>query len=846
MKICDLLAHHNCITPLTPVRINSYCLITTLISLFFSLPASAALKKATESPVYDDWIATPDRPGVCHGYYLEQPIPNQSLSYSGSLPITITSEQAQFTAEGNSILTGHVHLIDGTRQVFSDTATVHRDPHKAKPIDLIRANGHVKITEPGLRVDGTQAEVLPEQDTDTIENANFRIYERHVRGEANHITIHNKNRMILKNATYTTCNPFQNIWFLKAKNVDLNKKTGRGRARHARLYLKNIPIFYTPYIDFPIDDRRQTGFLYPTFGVTNRSGVELGTPFYWNLAPNYDATLTPRVYSKRGLELQGQFRYLLPGSHGEFEGSILPNDRAYRTFRQNALAYHPKIPMNDSRIRALNTNNDRQALRAKHTTTFNKNWSTNIDFNKVKDDNYFMDFGSNIGMSSTNHLLQQGEVLYYDNYWNMQARLQQFQSLHPFDGPQNSAIYKKLPQIAIKNTYDELPYGFQWAMQGDFTHFLHQHNPFTNDKYTTGNRSQLRPALSLPILQPAWFIKPKIQLDVLAYSLDVGASDIKAIKPRSQRALPMFDLDSGLIFERDFTLKEEAYIQTLEPRLYYLYVPFRKQDNLPNFDTAYTGFDYTQLYWDNRFSGLDRIGDANQITTGLTSRLFNEKTGRELLSLTAGQITYLRDPRVTTCPAGDKNCINLQLPNQKQHHSSWVGLVRYSLHDMWTARVYTEWDPYQKHTDKKTLTLQYHPEPLSVLNIGYQFLRRNPAKLDPKTGRPERLEQADLSSAWALTEKWRLLGRWHYDLNNRKSNDISMGVEQQGCCTAVRLFVSRFLRPYDDAMPNAKRQYTKGIFFEFVFKGFAGVGSNKIDSTLSRVIPDYEWHSDNF
>lgn len=385
-------------------------------------------------------------------------------------------------------------------------------------------------------------------------------------------------------------------------------------------------------------------------------------------------------------------------------------------------------------------------------------------------------------------------------------------------------------------------------MQGDFTHFLHKPNPFTNDKFTTGNRSQFRPALSLPILQPAWFIKPRIQLDFLAYSLEVGPYDLKynSVKPNSQRTLPMFDLDSGLIFERNLSLKEEAYIQTLEPRLYYLYVPFRNQDNLPNFDTAYTGFDYNQLYWDNRFCGLDRIGDANQMTTGITSRFFHEKTGKELLSLTAGQISYFQERQVTTCIPGDKNCINQQLPNQKRHHSSWVGLLRYALHETWTARAYIEWSPYEKHTDKKTLTLQYHPDELSVLNIGYQFLRRNPAKLDPKTGLPERLNQTDLSSAWAITEKWRLLGRWHYDLHNKRSNDISLGVEQQGCCTAVRFFVSHFLRPYDDTLPNARRQYTNGVFFQFVFKGIAGVGSNKIDSTLSRAIPDYEWHSDNF
>jgi LPS-assembly protein len=828
------------------VRNNSYYLIAIATS-FLCLSATAAVN-TFHKPVFDDWVADPVNK-LCHGYYLEQPTPNlgpltPSLPYQ---PITIVSEQAQFTAQGTSVLTGHVHLIDGTRQIFADIANIHRDANQLKAIDLIKAQGHVKIIEPGLRVDGTEAEVLPAEDTDTIENANFRIYERHARGEARRITICDKNKMILKNATYTTCNPFQNTWTLKATNINLNKKTGRGQARHARLYVKDIPIFYWPYIDFPIDDRRQTGFLYPTFGVTNRSGTELGTPFYWNIAPNYDATLTPRLYTKRGLELQGQFRYLLPNSQGELEGSFLPNDRAYRAFRQNALMNHPNIPIQDPRISALNTGNNREALRIKHTTAFNNHWFTNLQYHTVKDDNYFMDFGSNIGIASTNQLLQQGEILYYDPYWNMQTRLQQYQTLHPFDGPQSGDIYKKLPQIAVQNTYPDLPYGFQWELKGDFSHFLHKPNPFNGNAYTTGDRFQLCPALSWPIQQPAWFIKPKIQWNFLSYALHVGPPDLTTITPKSQLVLPILDLDAGLIFERNLTLKKETYIQTLEPRLYYLYVPFKNQTNLPNFDTAYNGFDYNQLYWDNRFTGLDRIGDANQVTTGLTSRFFHEKTGTELLSLTAGQIYYFQENRVTTCAPNDIQCIAQQLPNRKRHHSSLVGLLRYALHDTWTARANVEWDPYHKHTNKKTFSVQYHPNAFSVWNVGYQFLRSNPAELDPKTGLPKRLQQTDISSAWPLTERWRLLGRWHYDLQNKRSNDISLGIEQQGCCTAVRLFVSHFLRPYDaNTQALTKRQYTNGIFFQFVFKGLAGVGSNKIDSTLNRMIPDYEWHNDRF
>jgi LPS-assembly protein len=813
----------------------------------FALLTALSVGHASLPPVdsWDDWIWAKDTHPLCGGYYQEAPLPfpHHSETQLSAEPTTVTADQGQFTPNGNSILTGHVHLIQGNTQVSAEKAIIHRDPSKQSPIDTITANDHVKITQPGLRVQGTNAFINRDTNTQTIDNAAYRLYERRARGTAETMTITNQDKMALRTATYTTCRPDKNTWNLRSRRVTLNKKTGRGRARHSWLYLYNFPIFYWSYVDFPIDDRRQTGFLFPSYGSTNHSGLELSTPFYWNLAPNYDATLTPRLLSKRGLEMQGDFRYLSLQSRGEFEGSFLPNDRAYRHFRQESQLYHPLIKApNDPRLTALNKNDNRAAFKAKYNTLFNQNWGSSLQYHAVHDDNHFMDFGSSIGLSSTTQLLQQGDIFFQSTHWNMQTRLQQYQTLHPFEGPVTSDVYRRLPQIAFQGSYLDLPFDFSFTTRADITRFEHKRHPISGNAYTTGDRFQIRPGLAWPVLNPGWFITPSVQLDFLAYSLNLGPKDRTSIQPNIHRAIPIFDIDSGLFFERTATLLQTDYTHTLEPRLYYLYVPYHDQNGFPIFDTGYPGFDYNQLFWDNRFTGLDRLGDANQVTLSVTSRLITDKTGQERLSVTLGQIRYFQKNKVTSCnPKKNPLCLQQEFPNGQHDYSSFVGLAKYLIQEGLTARANTEWNPYQKQADKHALYIQYHPDRQSVINVGYQFLRNNPAKLDPITHRPERLDQTDVSFAWPLTEKWRTLGRWHYDLHHRRSNDTAFGVEQQGCCTAVRLYVSRYLEPFDNTQPNAVRRYNKGIFLQFIFKGFAGVGNNQMNSAIHRAIPDYQW-----
>lgn len=840
--------------------------ILTLILIIVTFFASLSHLQADNSftplsseyqPMYDDWVSVPGSTMLCEGYYQETPPPEApSLMPGVEPPINITCLRGEFIEEGPSTLEGKVHLIQGTRQLFANRAVVYRNQKTGK-LEKIYAQGNVKITEPGLRLEGSDAEFFAVEDIKKINNAYYRLYQRHARGQAQCITAFGKERLLMENATYTTCSPYENTWHLNANEVRLNRATGRGEAFHSKLYMKDVPIFYFPYVNFPIDDRRQTGFLFPIIETSNNSGLEIAAPFYWNIAPNYDATLTPRLYSRRGLNMEGLFRYLWPMSNGDFQVAYLPYDRLYRQFKQTNLLYHPRYVNNDPRVTALNRrSNARTAFLAKHATTFNKHLSMNLHYHTVGDDNYFMDFGNTLNTANITQLLQQGTLNYRDYHWVALLNVQQYQTLHPFNGPGASYPYERLPQFAFSNSYEDLFCDSIFGSSGEFTHFSHKRDPFTGYTYTTGYRVQYRPSWSVPIIYPGWFFKPRLQYDFLNYSVDLGINDaFNGLRAHPGRAIPMFDVDTGLIFDRPFCLFNQDFIQTLEPRAYYLYVPYRDQNALPVFDSSQPGFDYNWLYRDNRFSGLDRLGDANQLTLGITTRFFESCTGFERLNFTVGQIFYFRDRLVTIGNSDLNPQIRAQeMPDYNLGRSPLIGRMQYQFDDTTRLVGFVEWDTYHRAMNKQGLWFQYHPTDLNVLNIGYQFLQRNPVQVDINVQRPVPINQSDISFAWQLSEKWRMLGRWHYDLERHHSMDILAGLEHQGCCTALRFSVIRFLNPNPGGMniygtpipPGFINRYQYIFLVQFVFKGFAGVGHNRLSGSLRSSIPGYQWRGDNF
>lgn len=793
---------------------------------------------------FDDWVVSCDPNNLCGGYYCEEepPFPEASDSFLEKQPITVTASHAEFNQEGATQLRGNVHLIQGNRQVKADSATVSRDP-KTNKIETIQGCGEVRILEPGLRLEGSEAMISVPQNLKTLNDAYYRIYARHARGSAKSMTVFSNTRLFLQDATYTTCKPYKDNWELRAKLINLNRITGKGVAKHAKMYIRGFPVFYLPSVTFPIDKRRESGFLFPVFGQSKSCGFELATPYYWNIAPNYDATITPRLLSYRGLDFQGQFRYLFPLGQGELLAGFLPDDNGYRIFK-NEKRNKPDYLPNDPRTRALNrSSNTRIAFFAKHNSQFNRNWSSNVNYQIVGDDNYFMDLGTTLFAAGNTQLQQQAEVKYQDEYWQALTRVQSYQTLHPYYGPVNDEVYQRLPQIAFANECPDLPYGFEWTTQGEVAYFAHRLSAFTAQPFTTGGRYFVRPGIAYSYRRPWGFFKPRLQLDMLTYSLALSPTDRRHQQTKNpKRILPIVDVDTGLIFERDMKVCDIPYVQTLEPRAYYLYVPYQNQNAFPNFDSSYPGFDYNLLYRDNRFNGFDRLGDANQMTLSATTRFLTASRGSEQLSLTAGQIYYFKPPKVTLGnPVLNPFALNQELPDQNRALSPLVGLGRLKCDDQWFAIASIQWNTYRKDIDKTAFWIQYHPTELTVVNLGYQYLRRNPVFNYPSSLLSQHVRQIDTSAAWELTNEFRLLGHWNYDIQNDRSNAILFGLEHQGCCTAFRVSWSSFL------LPNAgHREYNTGIFFQFVFKGFSSVGHSEIGSTLDKSIPGYQWRGNKF
>lgn len=826
------------------------------MSLGWASPLWASSLK--ENP-FDDWQPTDDCASLCKGNYIEAPppFPGKSEAALAKEPIEATADSAELPKSGPVLLRGGVHVIEGNRQLFGNKAILERNQSgKLSKGDIL---GNVELLEPGMRVEGTQASFNQEKDIKTIENADYRLYTHHARGTADKIVVQGKSCMTLYKATYTTCAPRQNTWELRASKVKLNKVTGRGRAYHSRLYVKDIPIFYSPFLDFPIDDRRETGFLYPSFGMSKNSGKEFTLPFYWNMAPNYDSTFTGRYLSERGLEGTALFRYLSRNTVGEIEGTFLPNDKKYKKFQQETLAFHPTIPKNDPRLRGLKGDANRAFLRFRHGSQFNPNLSTLLQYQEAGDDNYFYDFGDTLEGAATVQLLQQGELFYRDQNWNNALRVRQYQTLHPVKGPGAGNVYRLMPQLTLVNNFMDLPWGLQTGMSANLTRFDIAPNPYTYLPLTRGNRFQVRPYIMLPIMHPGWFLKPRLQWDFLGDAVTLSKFDERFLSRDPTRQLPMFDVDSGLIFERLINFRSTPYIQTLEPRLYYLYVPYKNQNNIPIFDTAALLFEYNQLFRDNRFSGFDRIGDANQLTYAVSTRFLTAKGGAERLSATVGQIAYFRDRVVTACnpnqPGITPNCIRIENPNHKKPFSNIAGASRLRINHSWSGLLDAEWNPYLNTTEKTGLTLQYHPDEENVVNIGYQYLRRNLNQINPKTRQPFPMFQTDLSFAWKIAEDWRVIGRWHYDHKNNRPIDTLVGLEYQGCCTAVRFSVFSFLEPKylfvldvpsSRTATKAPNMYQTGFQIQFVFKGFGNVGQKAIQKTLTSSIPGYVWRGERF
>ena len=648
-------------------------------------------------------------------------------------------------------------------------------------------------------------------------------------GRAENITQKTPTLQHLKHATYSVCSPTNNAWHLSTSDLTLNKVTGRGTAYNAVLYAGKLPVFYTPFASFPIDNRRQTGLLYPLFGHSDRGGYEFSQPFYLNLAPNYDATITPHYYSKRGILWDGVGRYMTKYSQGKLEAEIIYNDRALDTFKNAQKALFPLS--NTGLQQLLGQSRTRKALVFSQNTKWNKNWSAQLNYKYASDDYYFQDFGGGFLSSDQNQLKREAKLDYQNEHWQVSSLIQSFQTLHPINEIPTVDQYSREPQISIHGDYPGLFHGLDLTFDSQFVRLKHS---VQGAAFPNADRENLQAGLSWPMSNLAGYVTPSLQVQSTRYQLHRG----QEFWPRqhTQRTTPISSLDTGLFFQRPISLFGTNYRQTLEPRLFYLYVPYRHQDAIPIFDSLRQSFTYDQLFRSNRFSGFDRIGDANQLAYGVTSRLLDDQYGREKMSLSVGQLIYFRDRLVTLCHTDA--CRATEDPFFNQPVSPIASQLIYNLTPGLSVTGDFAWNVESSKTENLGVTASYHPSDHYTLYSSFNYRTNVNLIGDPQTVMPS-VQQFILGGAWKFASNWTVLGGFTNQVSRELPSNVQnflYGLQYDSCCWAFRLSGGRSYR----GIVGSSLQYDHHIYAQLLLKGLGSLGQNQSNNFISGFLPNYQ------
>lgn len=625
-------------------------------------------------------------------------------------------------------------------------------------------------------------------------------------------------------ATYSTCDVGHHLWEFRGKTITVDKVNGLGVARDATFRVGNVPLLYLPWFNFPLDNRRKTGFLYPTIGHSRRSGFFLSAPFYLNLAPNYDATLDPRIYSLRGTMLDTEFRYMTQGSSGALDVQYLPNDHG----------------PNDAGTTANTSGTNRYRYTIKDATHLWGSWNFTTSIDRSSDSNFFYDFGNQLGGAPIYILTSNAQVAgggkWGDAWWNASVGGTAYQNMNPFL-TDASLPYRQLP-------YANFNFGWpisNWLEIGMTSQFA----AFRKPGNVSGNREDLQPYLAADFGTQGWFVRPRVEWRYTGYQLDSGYQQYGYMgllgsgvsTPFTQqspsRSMPIVDVDSGMVFDRNISLFGNDYTQTLEPRLYYLYVPYRNQNNLPLFDSSLMTFDYWQLFSTNQFAGADRQMNANNLTAALTTRLLDD-SGVERLSASFGQIRYFTPQRVQL-PDGP----NTVTPPTDWRGSAYVTQVDVQLNDRWKASTSYQWSPNTRNTQMAMLQLQGRLGTDGVINFAYRY-------------RQGLMNQYTVSGVYPLSDRWRLIGAWTYaeplkGVTNSLKGTIETvaGVEYDSCCVTLQLvdrsYVNQGYYGVAPVIPPTGQAKLRDnvVMFQVIFKGL-GSTSGQIDPVLRRDILGYQ------
>lgn len=664
------------------------------------------------------------------------------------LPLDIESDEGDFVRP-LSIFSGNVRVTRGNQQLQTGLLKYNIDEK------------HLQLPEPleyrdsGILLRADSAEYGLEEESGVFQRVDYQIYSNNSKGHAERAEVTRGNQLSMDGVEYTTCQGDDPDWQIIAKNITVNAETGRGTARNAKLEIKGIPVLYSPWLSFPIDDRRQTGLLYPSAGTSNDNGFDFSIPWYWNIAPNQDLTLTPRWITDRGFMLGTEYRYMTARTMNSIDLKFLADDDM--------------------------TGEDRYHYKVNHYGAINPQWHTKLLVNRVSDENYFFDYANSLAQSSRQFLRSQVGISGRGHYWDLELMADDFQvldtNINPDRGP-----YSRVPQLQFRLDVPISKSRFDFRLDSELV-------AFDRKEGVTGGRADVLGQLLWTYEEAAGFIQPTLGYRVTRYSLN---RNLDFLDDSPDRSNLIASFDSGLYFDRE--LKNGSQ-QTLEPRLFYLYVPYENQDDLPDFDTDEMTFGFGQLFHYNRFIGGDRQGDANQLTLALTSRTFDSARGRERFNLSLGQIFYFADQKVQLRP---------QDPINKSGTSDIIAEASWYPSQVWAARAGMQWDWDASDLDVGYAGIDYHSA--ADVQVGFEYRYRI-----------DSVDQFDIRASVPLSSNWRLMGRWNFDREESGTLEAMAGFEYSSCCWAVRLMGRRYLR-------NNDGETRTGIYLEFELTGLGILG----------------------
>lgn len=752
-----------------------------------------------QTPVAQRYYVRRASSGQCPGGYEVRVYPHPTQADDSSFPLVAEADTLSATLDQEAVLTGNVTVEQGNRRLYAPVAELDQTERMARFPD------GMLLDQPGLVMQGGDAEFNIDSKAAEVSDAEFILTDINFRGEAQTVEQSSSGDLLLKDNEFTRCEPGNNGWRMNTGSLLIEQDEVFGTARNATLRMKGVPVFYTPYLKFPVSDERVSGFLFPNMSFSSEDGVDVTIPYYLNLAPNYDATIIPRVVGERGVGIEAEFRHMSAWQQTIVGGAILPDDKLFDgTFDKDDFeeqggeaVFGPFEP------------EDRWLGAVQHQGYLG-DFRTFIDYSAVSDRDYYRDLGSDLATGSRRELERKGEIQF--NRGGLFARVwaQGFQRLDEVTVDQ----YERLPEL-------ELTYGGQilGPLEADigvkWSDFDRDTEGLSGIAAITGSRLHVEPRVRLPFSWPFGFLTFGGGYRHTTYDLERDTlTPLDDDAP--ERGIGMGYVDGGLFFERDLSLFSNSLIQTLEPRVYYLWQDYEDQSELPLFDSSALTFGYSQLFRGNRFSGVDRIADAKQVSLGVTSRFVSAENGREYFRASVGQIFHLIDRRVTL--TGNPGI------DEEQSSSPLAGELAASLGGAWRLFGTVVWDPHDNQVDEGGGGIGYRRDNRHIFNIGY----RNRVEND--------IEQWDVSLYWPLTRNVSVLGRWNYDIVSGRTIEGFGGLEYSDCCLQVRLMARRFL----DSRTNrfADVEADDGIFLQIVFKGLAGFGT-KVESVLERGIRGY-------